>query len=99
MLILSADDPLPPQTYLDYPFQGRAGKRVHVRVQALDAGLDPVAVLLDAAGSTIAQGDDSPDSLNPDFEALLPSDGTYRLRVNAYGEGGGTVRVAVEMLS
>ena len=97
VLILSADDPLPPQTYVDYPFQGRAGKRVHVRVQALDADLDPVAALLDAAGTTIAEGDDSPDSLNPDFEALLPTDGTYHLRVNAYGEKGGKIRVTVEM--
>ncbi len=99
VLILSADDPLPPQTYLEYPFQGRAGVRVHIRVQALDADLDPVAALLDAAGTTIAEGDDSPDSLNPDFEALLPADGTYHLRVNAYGDSSGTVRVAVEMLS
>ena len=99
VLILSADDLLPPQTYVDYPFQGRAGARVHIRVEALDAGLDPVAALLDAAGTTVAQGDDGPDSLNPDFEALLPADGTYRLRVNAYGDSGGTIRVTVEMLS
>ncbi len=99
LLILSADDPLPAQTYLYYPFQGEAGRHVHVRVRALSAGLDPVAALLDASGATVATGDDSPGSLDPDFEALLPADGTYNLRVNGYGETGGSVRVTVEMLS
>ncbi len=99
LLILSADDPLPPDTYLDYPFQGTAGQRIHVLVEALTDGFDPVAALLDADGNPIASGDDSPNSLNPDFEVVLPADGTYRLRVNGYGEVGGSVRVRVELLS
>lgn len=99
LLILSADAPLPAQTYLYYPFQGEAGRRVHVRVEALNAGLDPVAALLDSSGAAIAEGDDSGGSLNPDFQALLPADGTYNLRINGYGDSGGTVSVTVEMLS
>ena len=88
VLILSADDPLPPQTYLYYPFQGESGRHIHIRVEALDASFDPVAALLDPDGNEIASGDDSEGSLNPDFEALLPVDGTYMLRVNGYGELG-----------
>jgi hypothetical protein len=99
LLILSADDALAAQTYLYYAFQGEAGQQVHLRVEALSAGLDPVAALLDADGETVASGDDSPNSLNPDFRATLPETGTYRLRVNAYGEAGGAVSVTVEMLS
>jgi hypothetical protein len=99
LLILSADDALAAQTYLYYAFQGEAGQEVHIRVDALSAGLDPVAALLDADDATVASGDDSPNSLNPDFRATLPAAGTYRLRVNAYGEAGGAVSVTVEMLS
>jgi hypothetical protein len=99
VLILSADDPLPGQSYLTYPFQGSAGSRVRVRVEALNSSFDPVAELLDPAGVSIAAGDDSPGSLNPDFRALLPVDGTYRLRVNDYAGSGGVVNVTIEMLS
>jgi hypothetical protein len=99
LLILSADDALPANTYLSYAFQGGAGQQVHLRVEAISAGLDPVASLLNANGDTVASGDDSPNSLNPDFRATLPISGTYRLRVNAYGDAGGAVSVTVELLS
>ncbi len=99
LLILSADDDLPPHTYLDYPFQAEGGVQVHIRVEAQTDGLDPVAALLDPSGSTIASGDDSAGSLNPDFGALLPANGTYDLRVNGYGDAGGSVNVTVELLS
>lgn len=97
--ILSADAPLPAQTYLYYPFQGEGGRRVRIRVEALDAGFDPVAALLDSSGAVVAEGDDSGDSLNPDFQALLPANGTYNLRINGYGDSGGSVSVTVELLS
>jgi hypothetical protein len=58
-----------------------------------------VAAVLDSSGATVAEGDDSGGSLNPDFQALLPADGTYNLRVNGYGDSGGSVSVTVEMLS
>ncbi|MFN8563535.1 MAG: hypothetical protein U0703_18400 [Anaerolineae bacterium] len=58
-----------------------------------------MAALLDASGGTVAEGDDSGSSLDPDFEALLPSDGTYNLRINGYGDAGGSIRVTIELLS
>lgn len=96
--ILSATDPFPPRTYLYYPFQGTAGARIHLRVEALDGDLDPVAALIDPSGTVIAEGDDSAGTMNPDFEASLPADGTYILRVNGYGETSGSARVSVEAL-
>jgi hypothetical protein len=99
LLILSADDALPAQAYLTYPFQAKAGQRVHIRVEALADGLDPVAELLDPAGVSVASGDDSANSLDPDFDALLPVDGTYWLRINDYSGTGGAVNVTIEMLS
>ena len=88
LLILSAIDPLPSQTYVNYPFQGAAGDQVHIRVIALNEGVDPVAALFDSRGTDIADGDDSPNSLNPDFAAELPTAGTYTLRVNDYNNIG-----------
>lgn len=99
LLILAADDALLPRTYLDYPFQAQAGQQVHIHVAALTAGLDPVAALLAPDGATLAAGDDSAGSLDPDFSVFLTASGTYLLRVNGYGDAGGTVTVTVETLS
>ncbi|MBL8132651.1 MAG: PPC domain-containing protein [Anaerolineae bacterium] len=98
--ILSAADPLPARAYLYYPFQGEAGQRVRISVEALpgSTGLDPVAALIDPTGAVIAEGDDSDGTLNPTIEAALALDGTYVLRVNAYGETAGDARVIVELL-
>jgi hypothetical protein len=98
-IILSAGDALPAQTYLYYPFQGTAGSRIRIRVQAQSGNLDPVAVLFDPSGAAAAEGDDSAGSLDPVFEVELPTDGTFILRVNGYGETSGDVRVTVEALS
>jgi hypothetical protein len=97
-IILSANDPLPAQTYLYYPFQGIGGSRIRIRIEAQNDNLDPVAALLDQNGTVIAEGDDSNGTLNPLFEATIPSDGTYVLRVNAYGETSGNARITVEAL-
>jgi hypothetical protein len=96
--ILTADDIVPAQTYLDYPFQGFAGQRVGIQVIAVSPDLDPVAALIAPDGTVIAQGDDSENSLNPIFEAVLPVTGTYILRVNGYNATSGTVEVLVEGL-
>lgn len=96
--ILTADDLLPAQSYLSYPFQGMAGQHVRIRITALSADLDPVAALIAPDGTVVAEGDDSGGSLNPDFEAALPATGTYLVRVNAYNGAGGTVTVVVEGL-
>jgi len=96
--ILDITDPLPAQTYLVYPFQGVTGERIRVQVEALSGDLDPVAALIDPSGAILAEGDDSAGTLNPLFEATLPGDGTYLLRVNAYGDSAGTARITVSKL-
>lgn len=94
VLILSADDTVPPRSYLYYPFQGRAGDVLTATVTGL-AGVDPVAALLTVDGVLIAEDDDSGGDLNPLIETTLPVDGTFTLRVSAYGDQGGQVRVEV----
>ena len=94
--LLVLDDALSLDEYRFYSFQGRLGQRVRVQVRAFPgSGLDAVAVLIDPQGREIAQGDDSPNSLDVDFVALLPADGSYQVRVNGYlSEGAYEVRVS-----
>lgn len=83
--LLTYEDAVTDNRYLVYPFYGQAGMRVRVRVAAQPgSSLDPVAALLGPDGAVIAEGDDSPEGLNPSFEAVLPADGFYRVRVNGY---------------
>lgn len=96
--LLTADDTLPEQSYLRYPFQGRQDQRIRIQVIAISPGLDPVADLVAPDGAVIAQGDDGEDSLNPEFEAILPAAGTYMLRISGYNGSGGVVEVLVEGL-
>jgi len=95
--LLVVDDSLSLGEYRFYSFQGRLGQRVRVQVRAFPgSGLDAVAVLIDPQGREIAQGDDSPNSLDVDFVALLPADGSYQVRVNGYLSAGlYEVRVAL----
>ncbi len=99
VLIMSVDDVVPAeQAYGFYPFQGHAGERVLISVAAQDATeLDPVAALLNPDGEVIAEGDDD-DALNARFEAELPEDGTYVVRVNGYGTTTGAFVLSVERL-
>ncbi len=82
------NDTVDQNEYRFYTFQGEIGQRIRIQVQASTAGLDPVAVLIAPDGTVIAEGDDSGATLNPDFMALLPDDGTYTVRVNGYLSGG-----------
>ncbi|MDX1992626.1 MAG: PPC domain-containing protein [bacterium] len=94
-LVLSVDDIVVAQQYAFFPFQGRAGQQVRVRVLAAEgSGFDPVAALLDPAGEIISEADDV-DGLNPVLSLILPVDGTYQVRVNGYLNGG-PFRVLVE---
>jgi hypothetical protein len=95
--ILTIDGEVAENAYMFYVFQGRLGQTVRVQITTPDGStLDPVAVLLAPDGSRLAEGDDSPNSLNPDFTARLPDDGTYTVRVNGYLSGGAfTLRVAL----
>ncbi len=87
--IMDYDDFVPENTYLFYPFHGRAGQQVLVRVNAgAGSTLDPVAAVLGPDGNVIAEQDDREGSLNPRFFVELPEDGTYTVRVNGYLSSG-----------
>jgi hypothetical protein len=87
--LVRLEDTVADSAYAFYPFYGQAGQRVRIRVIA-DEGLqfDPVAALLDPSAAVIAQGDDANGTLNPEFTATLPENGTYSIRVNGYLTGG-----------
>jgi hypothetical protein len=95
--LMRYDGQVADRTYGFFPFYGRAGQQVRVRVLATDGVMDPVAVLLDPAGEEIAGADDSDGTLNPAFDAVLPVDGSYNVRVNGY-ERGGAFTIIVEAL-
>jgi hypothetical protein len=96
ILLMSMNDDIAQNEYRFYPFQGRAGQHVQIRVIAKN-GLDPVAALLGRDGRVIAEGDDNGDDLNPRFTARLPEDGTYSVRVNGYLSNG-AFELIVEVL-
>ncbi len=87
--LLSLDDTVIEGQYRFYTFYGQAGMQINIQVIAKPAApFDPVAVLLDAEGSVIGEGDDSDGTLNPNFTVTLPRDGAYTVRVNGYLSGG-----------
>lgn len=87
--IMTVDDRIEINEYGFYPFQGRQGQFVTVRVTAQpDTTLDPVLALLGPDGSVLVEADDSNGTLNPEVSALLPVDGTYSVRVNGYLSAG-----------
>lgn len=89
ILLFTVEDDVPQGEYAFYPFQGTAGQQVRISVNAQPAsGFDPVATLIGPDGRELAVGDDSTDSLNPQFSSVLPADGTYQVRVNGYLSGG-----------
>jgi hypothetical protein len=87
--VLIRRDEVADQQYGFYPFQGRAGQRLFVRVLAVEgSGFDPVAALIGPNGDVLVEVDDVGDDLNPSFVYELPADGTYNIRVNGYLAGG-----------
>ena len=86
--IMVMADTVEENAYTFYPFQGRAGQQLIIAVEAGSDGLDPVVALIAPDGQVIAEGDDSPNSLNPYVEVTLPADGTYQIRVNGYLSSG-----------
>jgi hypothetical protein len=88
-LLLAVSDSVPPDAYRFYPFQGRAGQVVRVRVSAPPGSrLDPVAALLGPDGMVIAEADDILGSLDTEIILTIPADGTYTVRVSGYLSGG-----------
>ncbi len=73
-----------------YRFDGRAGDSITVAMRAgAGSSLDPVVVLLDPLGGTIAGNDDSGDSLNSQMTVTLPGTGPYYILASRYdGENG-----------
>lgn len=96
--LLSADAPMPAQTYLFFPFQGQATQRILIRTQAQSGNLDLVLALLDADGTILAEADDNSTDLNPALLFELPADGSYTLRLNGYGQTTGDFEVIIEAL-
>ncbi|GAB4513159.1 MAG: hypothetical protein OHK0046_13670 [Anaerolineae bacterium] len=86
--VLRTLDNVPENEYRFYPFQGRVGQRVQIRVLAQGGTLDPVAALIGPDGRELVTGDDSSGSLNPQFTFELTEEGTYNVRVNGYLSGG-----------
>jgi hypothetical protein len=83
--ILTVEGTVGPEEYVFLPFQGRDGQKVIVQVRARGASsLDPVAALIGLDGGVIVEGDDSAGTLDAYFEATLPADGTYQLRIHGY---------------
>ncbi|MDX2161649.1 MAG: hypothetical protein SF162_10015 [bacterium] len=95
VVIISAEEVIDGGGAVEYAFSGRLGWRVRVRVEAREA-FDPVAALFAPGGLLLAENDDSGGTLNPYIEALLPADGTYRVRVSAYGSAGGRAWILVD---
>ncbi len=88
-VLMTVDDEAPDNAYVFYPFQGQAGQRVEIRVNAiLGSDLDPVVALIAPDGTVIDEADDTNGSLNPILIAELPQDGTYQVRVNGYLSSG-----------
>ncbi len=85
LLLLSYDDNVSANAYQYYSFYGQAGAVVEVLVKAPPgSSLDAVAALIAPEGNVLAEGDDEDTNINPRFTAVLPVDGTYRVRVNGY---------------
>lgn len=96
--VLSTQDTIEEGEYHFYPFQGRAGERIQVRLIAdEDQPFDPVAALLDPQSVVLTEVDDSETDLNPRFTYVLPEDGVYSIRVNGYLSGGAYELVVEEV--
>lgn len=81
----SYTDTIEENQYQFYVFQAKAGQRFRIRLNAIAGSpLDPVLAVIDPAGKTIAEADDSNGTLNPELEIIIPRDGSYSLRVNGY---------------
>jgi hypothetical protein len=73
-----------------WTFTGSAGDRVTIEVNARDNDLDPEVYLLDSSNSQLGYNDDSgSNSRNSRLAVTLPANGTYTIRVSAFGMGGG----------
>lgn len=97
--VLTLDDNVQNLAYQFYPFQGHEGQRVRIGVIGLDEGFDPVVALVGREGEVLIEIDDTDGDLNPIFTYVLPSSGTYNVRVNGYLQGGAFQLFVEEVLN
>ena len=82
-----------PQDADVYRFDGKAGDRLRIEVQARRCGspADPMLAVYDAAGRVVAAGETSAAAPDPVGRITLPRDGTYLVSViDASDQGGPT---------
>ncbi len=74
-----------------YRFDARKGQKLAIRIEARTLGfaLDPVLVVTDAAGKTLAQTKAAALGADPALDFTPPQDGAYRLEVRDLVGGGG----------
>jgi hypothetical protein len=72
-----------------WTFQGSAGDRVTIQVNATDNDLDPEVYLLNASNQQLGYDDDGGSTAaNSELVVTLPANGAYTIRVSAFGQGG-----------
>ncbi|MBN1967610.1 MAG: PPC domain-containing protein [Anaerolineae bacterium] len=74
------------QFFQQYSFDGAAGDRVIITMDALSGNLDPQLLLGDASLNLIAQDDDGGEGFNARIELVLPADGVYVIEATRYGQ-------------
>ncbi|MFC1959198.1 hypothetical protein ACFLYO_00660, partial [Chloroflexota bacterium] len=86
------------QPTIPYYFTGQTGDRITVRLDALEATLDPLVILLDPDGNELVRDDDSGGDLNAQIVSyVLTLDGEYTLLATRPGAERGTARGAYEL--
>ncbi len=81
-----------------YRFQGQQGDRVTILMEALDATLDPLLLLVAPDGSVTARDNDSAGNLNALIgPILLTQAGEYTVVATRLGEASGTSRGRYEL--
>lgn len=86
------------QPVVRYYFVGQTGDRITARLNALEATLDPMVILLDPDGNELIRDDDSGGDLNAQIVSyVLTAEGEYTLLVTRPGAERGTSRGAYEL--
>lgn len=77
-------------------YEGKAGEYVTIKVVGPDA--DPRVSLIDPSGTLLFENDDIVQGVdvNATIVAILPSDGTYTIRVTSWNTGNYTLTLSVE---
>jgi hypothetical protein len=83
---------------VEYTFEGQAGDRVTIRLNAVDATLDPLVILLAPDGQEIERDDDGGGNLNALIDSiLLINGGTYTVIATRFEERQGASQGRFEL--